>query len=334
MKNFKIVVTAFLLLLFVTPFSEVRAEKQVGYSVEAVLPENQLDDSLSYFNLRMKESEQQELTVNVYNHENEDITIRTRVHNASTNSNGIVVYEEESEPQTKNPVTELVTVKNEEVIIPAGESKPIMFRLQMPAEPFEGVKLGGLYFEKVQDEGQHQEGVSIQNNYAYVIGLQLSQDDKLVEPALELENIEPTLVNYRTAIVAQIHNTQPMILDEVAIQAKIYNADKSELITEVSQEGVQFAPNSTMDFVMDWNNQALKEGEYHLELLATKGEKSWEWQESFVIQKEDEAINEEAVELKNENTLKRSGWYNIGMIALVAVIFGLIMYIRKLKKAS
>ena len=64
--------------------------------------------------------------------------------------------------------------------------------------------LGGLHFEKVNQEDESSQAVQIQNKYAYLIGIQLSENDHEVNPDLQLKNITPQLVNYRTAVVANI----------------------------------------------------------------------------------------------------------------------------------
>lgn len=322
------------LFIFAVSASLVQAEGTVGYSVQAQLPENQRDDSVSYFDLRVEPGQEQDLHITIYNHGNEEITIRGDVYDASTNSNGLIVYEEQEEldPSLQNPVTELVTLEDGEWTIPADESETVTANLEIPEEPFDGIKLGGFHFEKVPDEEETQEGVSIQNRYAYVIGLQLSEKDEDVASKLNLLSVNPQLVNHRTAVVAQVQNDQPVLMNGVTIQAKVFEQGETEPVREIEQTDIRMAPNSTMDFIIDWNNRPLQEGTYRLEMTATDGEDAWEWQEEFTIREEDEVLNEEAVEI--ESARDYSNWYLAGIAALLAVVIGLLLYIRKLKKEN
>src|SRR5690625_3617660 len=65
------------ILLF--PFSATAKDDQVGYSVQALIPENQLDNKHSYFDLLTEPNQEQELEVIIYNNENEDIVVRITV---------------------------------------------------------------------------------------------------------------------------------------------------------------------------------------------------------------------------------------------------------------
>jgi len=309
-------------------------EERVDFSVQAKLPENRRNTEVSYFDLRVEPAQEQPLNVSVFNHGNEEITVENSIHNAFTNSNGIIVYEEQEkiDSSLNEPMTELVNLEDETITIPAGGLETVTATLNTPEESFPGVKLGGLRFEKVPDDDEETEGVSIQNRYAYVIGLQISENDDEVPSELNLQSVTPTLVNHRTAVVAEIQNSQPKLMNNVTIDAQVYEENSSEVIREVTQENINMAPNSTMDFVIDWENQPLEAGNYQLHLIATEGENEWEWQEEFVISDEDEAINEEAVEI--ESTSNFSTVYILLLIGLIIVIVFLIIYIWRLKRKN
>lgn len=333
MKRITALLPLFLLLFSASPMFVVQANEKVGYSVQAELAESQLDRNLSYFDLRVKPNQEQKLAVTVYNLEEEEITIRSAIYNASTNSNGLIVYEEQEKTDSslKQPITELVTLEEEEFTVQAGESKTVTAILETPQEEFNGVKLGGIYFEKEPEEQEAEQGVTIQNKYAYVIGLKLSENDQEIVPKLGLVDVQSQLVNHRPAVVARIQNSQPLLMEDVTIKAKVYEENSSKSIRETKQEGIQMAPNSTMDFVIDWNNEQLQAGTYQLKITATAGKNEWKWQEQFSISKEDEVINDNAVGLE-DSTPNFVGWYITGILGLLVIILFLITYIRRLKK--
>lgn len=323
-----------LLFFFMGSFFKIDAQESVGYSVQEQLPANQIDPALSYFNLRIEPSQTQELSITIYNHENEEITVHGDVYNASTNHNGVLVYEpqEEIAPSLEQPVTEFIRFEEDEWTIPAGESLTVTAVMETPSEPFDGVKLGGFHFEKVIDNRESEDGVSIQNRYAYVIGVQVSVNEEGVDPQLELHTIEPQLVNHRTAVVAAIENKQPTIIGDLTIQARVFEEDASAPLRELEQTGIKMAPNSVIDFAVDWDGKRLEEGKYRMELTATDGNQIWEWEEAFSIDEEVEEINENAVDIESSEVT--SNWYIYGIGLLVVLVVLLLLYILRLKKGN
>lgn len=195
----------------------------------------------------------------------------------------------------------------------------------MPDKDLEGFLLGGILIRKEFEEENSQGGVQISNEYAYVIGLQVTEDEQVVSPHLNLKEIYPELVNYRTAIVAELQNDQPVIIGDVDIEAEVYKENKpDEVFKTASIESGQFAPNSTMEFVIDWENQYLEPGDYRLKMTATDSNQEWEWDEPFTITDEEGQISEDAVELE-ENTWLTPQLF-IGVVVVLLIIIVVLLY--------
>lgn len=200
----------------------------------------------------------------------------------------------------------------------------------MPDKDLEGFLLGGILIRKEFEEENSQEGVQISNEYAYVIGLQVTEDEQVVSPHLNLKEIYPELVNYRTAIVAELQNDQPVIIGDVDIEAEVYKENKpDEVFKTASIESGQFAPNSTMEFVIDWENQYLEPGDYRLKMTATDGNQKWTWDEPFTITDEQGKISEDAVELE-ENTWLTPQLF-IGVVVVLLIIIVVLLYTNRNK---
>ncbi|MGH2110171.1 DUF3324 domain-containing protein [Aerococcus urinaeequi] len=142
--------------------------------------------------------------------------------------------------------------------------------------------------------------------------------------------MESLLVNYRTAVVAKSQNDQPFILGNVDIEAEVYDADGQEAIKTATLEATNFAPNSTMEFVIDWENQYLEPGDYRLKITASNEDDEWTWDEPFTITDDQAEMSDDAVELE-------SRWFTpqvfIGLIVvLVMIIIILLIVLRKRKK--
>ena len=278
----------------------------------------------------MKPKQKQEIETILYNSSDKEITINISVHNATTNQNGLIVYEQDAkiDPSLKIPLNTIVTVSDQKITIPAYRSKTITATIGMPDDEFDGTILGGLHFEKANEEDESSQAVNIQNKYAYVIGVQLSENDHEVYPDLQLKNIKPQLVNYRTAVVATIQNSEPVIIQNLNVQASVFKKGDTEVLHESYKENMSMAPNSTMDFVIDWENQELEKGEYVLKMQAQTGEKEWKWVEEFTIEQKEEVLNKQAVELEKNWT----NWYLIALGVLTIIIGILIYVIIRLKR--
>lgn len=303
----------------------------VGYSVEAVLPDNQRDGGNSYFDLLVEPEETYKLEVVIYNHQDQNLVVDITPTTASTNRNGLIVYEpqEEYDNSLTYPISELISIDEEQVTVPANESKVVATTLQMPEKAFEGSLLGGLEFKKVINDETTNQSVQINNQYAYVIGLQVTEDEAKIAPNLNLLGIEPALVNHHTAVVAQIQNNQPVIISGLSMEAEVYREGENEPIKTASLENALFAPNSTMDFTIDWENAYLEPGNYRLKMYASNKDHEWKWDETFTISEEQSKISDEAVELEKENWLLPAIF--IAIIVILLIIIGILLYKYKKK---
>lgn len=312
------------------------AQEDVGFSLETVQPDNQRNDDVTYFDLMVEPGEEQNIDVIIHNHEDEELTVNVSIFDASTNSNGLVVYEqqEESDETLEEPVSELVVPGNEEVVIPAGDSATVTSTLTMPDESFDGIKLGGIYIEKDAEGEAEDEGVNIQNRYAYVVGFQLQENEEEVTPELDLSSVGPELVNYSTSVVAELQNKAPVHMKDMDVTAAVTEEDGSEPLGETEMPDIEMAPNSTMDVVIDWGARELEAGTYELEMQADYEGETWEWNETFTVEEDDESLNDEAVGLEESDSPEQTNniWPIVGFAVMGVVIIGLIIYILRLRK--
>ncbi|WP_034298566.1 DUF916 and DUF3324 domain-containing protein [Alkalibacterium sp. AK22] len=312
------------------------AEESVGFSIKAQLSNSQISPDVSYFDLRVEPGRDEFLEISVYNHKPEPLTVEVHVFNASTNRNGLIVYEPvEPADSLVTPLTDWISLKEDRLTVEANGTGTI--RLDVTSiEPFDGIKLGGVYVEKVNEDEDNQ-GVMLSNQYAYVTAIQLSENDEPVMSEVEFISVGPELINYRTAVTAQIENVQPEILADLSIEAQLYEVDSNELVTEQTYENWRMAPNSTADIGISLNNRPIQAGDYRLEMTVFNANHVWEFEELFSIEEADEAINEQAVDTDDEHNgeerVQSLGiYYGAGAVVWAGSTAGLLVYIRKLKK--
>ena len=308
------------------------------YSVQAVLPDNQVNENVSYFDIEMEQEQKQELEVIVYNSSNEDITVEVSNNPALTNSNGLIVYEGLSEDEELHdsmvyPFSEISTVNTPAVDVAAGEQETVTVTVEAPDETFDGVILGGLYFSLEPEENDSEEAVMIQNTYSYALAVQIQEtgNENTVKPNIEMLEVDPGIINYRTGLQTEFVNTTPMIVG-LEIEGSVYEAGEEEALYTRTEEDFTVAPNSKFKYPVMYDNQRLEAGDYIFKATATDGNQTWDFEEEFEVTEEAaEEANEEAVELVEEDNSLLI-YLVIGLGVLVAVLIAVVVYLLVKRK--
>lgn len=280
------------------------AQTPGGFSIRAVIPNNQLDTKQTYFDLRMKPGEEQKLQIVINNSQPVELETEVRLNAASTGRNGLIVYTEPDvrDENLKVAITDVASLETQKVTVPPLGSETVTIELKMPEKPFDGVILGGIAVtgSNTGNGTQATEGVSLNNTITYVIGLKLTENENEVEPDFDLASITPSLINYRTAVVAALHNKAPLIVKDIDINAQVYRKGSNAVLHELILNGAEMAPLSKGDFVIDWGGETLKPGTYRLKMTAGYEGKTWEWDKEFTITSEANDLNKEALGIKKD----------------------------------
>lgn len=312
----------------VNTFSAYAAEMK--FAVTAVIPENQIDKNQTYFDLKMQPGQKQTIQVQMKNDTNKEVVVESFANTAITNSNGITDYSTVEPPMDstmKNPFSKIAKMPKE-TKVPANSAVTIDVNLEMPSESFDGVILGGLYFKEKEDEASKnkQEGVQIENKYAYAIGVVLRETDVEVKPDMKLNEVKPTQINGRNVVTANLQNVKPAMLKNLSVDAKVYKEKGKDVLFEEKKENLRMAPNSNFDYAISWENKAFDPGTYRVEITATDGDQKWEWKKNFSIEgKTADKLNDSAVEAKKDYTL----YYIIGGVLLVVLLLVLVFFLGR-----
>lgn len=306
------------------------------YSIEANIPDNQIDKNLTYFDLKMEPGKKQVISLKLKNHSEKVATFSIEPHTATTNRNGVIDYSkkiEEKDSSMKYSFEELITGETKHTLQP-NEEKNIEFTIQMPKESYDGIILGGFYIHKEidKDDKEKEKSVQIKNDYSYVIGVKLTETSKMVEPMLKLNEVKPNLENYRTVVTANLQNTESVIVSGLNIDAKVYKKGSNNVLHEAQKEDMSMAPNSNFDFAINWGNEELKPGKYRLELTGKdKMDRDWKFEKEFEIEgEESKSLNKKAVELKDDNT---NLYIIIGAcVLLISILLVILVVMMKKRK--
>lgn len=308
-----------------------QSENPITFSVSAIIPENQIDKNLSYFDLKMEPEMTQTIQVMITNNSNEEITSNIAVNAASTGTNGIIAYSEHGiqDKSMKYSIEDIAKVDTPEVVIPANKSTVVDIQLTMPKESYDGVILGGIYItaeSNVEGEESSSDGFEIENKIAYALGLKLTENDKQVEPNMNLKTIEPSLEAMRTAMNIKLQNSEPIIMKNVMIDAQIYKKGESEVLHSAKTTTAEISPNSSFDFVVDWENNKIEPGQYRLKMRVEYKDDYWEWDEDFEVKDDaSSAVNDDAINIENEFPIwiiVVAGTGVLSILLYLAFIFG------------
>ncbi|MFR6689608.1 WxL protein peptidoglycan domain-containing protein, partial [Listeria innocua] len=197
MKKIFAIIFACTFAIICLPNQHAEAAEGNSFSVKAILPANQAS-SVTYFDLQMEPKQKQKLDVEITNQSKEQMTINCVANTAITNEMGYVDY---SIPKTKPdetlkyPFADITEVSDSEITLEPNETKIWSVNIQMPEESYDGIILGGLHFkektkEKTEKETKQEKEVQIKNEYAYVIGVKLTEKTTIVKPELALNQIK------------------------------------------------------------------------------------------------------------------------------------------------
>ncbi|MFR0814107.1 DUF916 and DUF3324 domain-containing protein [Enterococcus casseliflavus] len=326
---------SYLLLLFP---SIVQAEETLSFYVTPEFPESQIEESTSYFDLNLDAGETENLALKLQNASSEPIQVQVTPHTAYTNVHGVVEYGKDAQEPDNSLLFSL-----DELIDPSGvielagnETKTITVPLHMPEESFEGFLAGGLRITEVKEEQEkttsNEEGLAIKNEFAYVVGVVVSNSRDSVQPDLDLLAVFADQLNYRNVISATIQNFTPTFVNRMTVEATVQRIGEDEVLYEASEEMMQMAPNSHFDFPISLEGDRFQSGDYVLNLKATSGEEEWSWEREFTIETETARSFNRADVTIDTNT----NWWMIGAISLLILLIAVILYliIKQRKQAK
>ena len=323
-------------------------EERVPYSVKAILPENQKDLKVSYFDLIVTPGERQTLKVEVFNSSNKEISVNISSHIGATNQNGIITYDgtiEEYDETLKHPFDKISDVVNKKLTIPAFKSEIATINIDIPEEGFDGQILGGIHFLMDKKDNDLDGGIGFVNEYAYVIGVNLEQiqvedldkdkdielieklnkleNDKVkeIEPVIKLNSVEPKLHNHRTSVVAKFSNKSPVLVSGLDFKGWITKKGNDDILYSRSIEKFSIGPNNLFEFPIDLENDPLREGEYTFYAEAKNKDYNFELNMDFRIGDEAKELNNQAIEID-----RGINWILVVFFLLMLIIVLLIIY--------
>lgn len=343
------------MLFLIGTLGKVAYANEFNFSVNPVLPENQIGDS-GYFNLKMSPGTSQTLTVTLKNSTEKTVVVEQSIASATTNINGVVEYSPNSikpDSSLKYNITDHAQIRKEISLSPKS-SQQVKIQVKMPKTAFNGVMAGGITFkEKDSDtKGSSSKGLSIQNKYAYVVALLIQQNTTNIDPKLQLNSVGPGQVNYQNVINANLQNPVSTYLNQMYVEAKVDGIDNTKLTYSSNKERLQMAPNSNFDYpIAIGDGGKLEAGKYALNMtvygqkddngkytLKDASGKQIKFKYQWKFKKEFTITGDTASKLNAKDvTVKAEPWYKnwllwLGILILLLALFILFFILWKRRK--
>lgn len=310
---------------------------QITFGVQTHLPASQVDKSVNYYDLKLDPGATETATVTVSNNTTKEVRIKPKVTTATTNLNGVVEYSKsgKSDKTLKYKMSDYVKPTQKEIVLKAKESKELTLEFKMPDKQFKGVMAGGLQLQDqnaLAKKNKAKSGTSVQNQYAYMIGLVMQQSTKKVTPQLKMGSVTATQENYRNTINTKLRNVTPTYVNKLSVNAKVKKQGSDKIVYSQKSTNMQMAPNSVFEFPLRLNGQKLKAGDYTMDIVAKSKGHTWHFTKGFTISA-DKAnnLNKKDVSIKTDYT-----WLYITLGFVGLAVIGLIIWwiMRKKMKAQ
>lgn len=227
-KRFGSLLLIFLVTLHSTLVANAAGDEgNVGYDIQAIIPENQVDKEKTYFDLRMTPGQEQKIEVMINNTSDEKNTYEISINQAYTNAQGFIDYTDADsilDQSLPYQIKDIVTYEKG-VTVDAGVAVKYPITIKMPAESFDGQIMAGI---KVMKKNEDEEQSGIQNKVGYILGLNLTETDTPIKSELELVNVEPAVSFGKTSVVAKLRNSTMEAYGHLKYDVDVVNKKNDE----------------------------------------------------------------------------------------------------------
>ncbi|WP_162230919.1 DUF916 domain-containing protein [Lacticaseibacillus camelliae] len=227
------------------------------FSVTPVLGNDQINGVTDYFNLLVSPSQTRDLQVQVENTSKEAKTFVVTLTNAYSQSNGEIGYEpkdqDDVDPSLTAPLTSFSSKPKQEVKVAAGQTQTVTIPLKVPAAGFTGVKLGGIHVldQSVSAPAEAGEGISLNNQFAMIIGVQLQTNADAVvttQPDLKLGKVAAGTENNNASggVIVTLRNVAPIYIDDLKATVEVTKKRRIQAAADPHRDpvvdGAKFQP--------------------------------------------------------------------------------------------
>ncbi|CAM3372753.1 DUF916 and DUF3324 domain-containing protein [Vagococcus fessus] len=339
-------------ILFLTAFPAIGQASEFSFAVEPEKPTTQINKKVTYFDFMVKPKEEQTLKIKLRNDTKEEVNVESVISPTTTNLNGVVEYSPnniKSDKTLKYNIKDLIKIP-ETIKIPKQSEKVVELKVTPPAEKFDGVISGGITFKdkaKPKEDKKDASGLSIKNEFSYVVAIVMHSNDTVVEPDLKLLDVYADQVNVRNTIKIKFQNPKPVFLNQLNFKADIKEQGKDTVLYQTTKKNLQVAPNTNFSPAVSLEGEKLKPGKYTATISALgvedkdgkypsedkdKDGKVLRYRYKWDFTKDFEISSDVADKLNAQDVTIKKGlniWWIIGLSILLLLLLLLIIYLIK-----
>lgn len=267
------------------------AQGSGSFGVRPILPDNQISEA-SYFDIQLEPSQTQLLKLELINGSDEAMRIEVEVNPAVTNSNGVMIYDGSIEPISsiyKLDYSSIVEIIDKEVEIPANSTETVEIKVTAPEESFDGTIIGGIQVSLLPNEEKEDEEATIQNLYAYVIGLNISEKGNKTTVEADVDLLLTQIEEYlsRPALMMNFENLSASHVSGMEFTATIYkSSDLDNPVEEYSIGHFSVSPFYQFNVPFVFYEEMLEAGDYVVKVTMENEDHSFEFEEAFTVSEE------------------------------------------------
>lgn len=312
----------------------------VSYNVMPELSSNQINKKVGYFDLKIAPNQKEQIKFKINNNDTKKHSYTISINRSATDKNGVIIYNKHNvkpDNDLKCNIEKLVTYPKHISLAPKTSSE-VTVNVTGPSKRFDGVLLGGIFIMENNQVSNKttKKGVTLKNEYSYVLGLQLQNNEKNIQPDLKFVKASEASENGQVYVDAKIDNDVPKVEQKFNVAAKVTPLNSKKVILRSEKENVSMAPDSYFDYPINVNtvtgskkSNRLRPGKYmvYLNIKDNGSQNIWRLQRKMTISRaQTRRINKKTPVNNNKKLI-------ILIIAILVIIAGLVIwYYRKNRK--
>ncbi|MCO6542258.1 MAG: DUF916 and DUF3324 domain-containing protein [Lactobacillus sp.] len=290
-----------------------------SFTVKAIIPDNQINKQLTYYDLQTKPNQKQTLKLLVTNLGTKKLKVTVRINNAYTSQNGVISYDKPYVKlyQAQQPALSdlVIGTRYKKLTLAPQHSQIVKFTYRAPKKQFKGIMLGGITASAGVGTSDNK-NLTIQNRIRYVTGVVLHSDASPVKPHLTLgPRIGAQSRSMQPGLGFELQNAQPVNISQMQLHVRVTSNKHHVPVRKINN--AQMAPNSTWDAFVPYKNLAAGSYVLHLQVKA-KGGLEQEFTRKFTITKDQQNQLNKNQHLRN--------WPIVTWIVLI-IVLGVILVI-------
>lgn len=304
-----------MVLLTLFGMSSVAEAEETAFFVQPIIPDNQLEGTVDYFNIGTPAKIDQTLQLVVTNESSDPKKFAIKLLDGMTTDEGSVSYDTKHvyDKSAKYKFSEFGSIPDT-LEVAGNESKTIDLKVKGETEAFIGLILGAVNVSEVKEVDTSKGGVG--NTIAYNIPVKIRVAQEKLTSELKYQGMKLSNENHQYTIKMTFQNPIAEVVRDLALNYEITRkGQKKVLVTEEKKES-ELAPTSLYTPSLSLQDKQLKAGDYILTIKATSTEINEEWQSEFSITKKEAEQLNDGFEIENNGF----NWLLWGLVALGIIL--------------